>query len=94
MEKTPKRLVHWALEYSNSPFGSPTSEASSSESVNSSSTLQYVNSQLVAHGFAQSPGLALDGLSNSDSEKVVKCLMGMLSQRRVRHFNLVSSMRY
>ncbi|KAA1470163.1 hypothetical protein DENSPDRAFT_928667 [Dentipellis sp. KUC8613] len=81
MEKTPKRLVHWALEYSNSSFASPISEASSSESVNSSSTLQYVNSQLVAHGFAQSPGLVLDGLSNSDSEKVVKCLMGMLSQR-------------
>ncbi|KAI0318772.1 Afadin and alpha-actinin-binding-domain-containing protein [Amylostereum chailletii] len=81
MTETPKKLVHWALQYSNSPVGSPFSEASSTDSVTSTSTLQYVNSQLVAHGFSLSPGLSLDGLSNGDSEKVVRCLFAMLSQR-------------
>ncbi|KIJ34811.1 hypothetical protein M422DRAFT_262997 [Sphaerobolus stellatus SS14] len=53
----------------------------SSEDYEQTSTLQYVNSQLVAHGFARSQGLSLDGISASDGERVVKCLMSMLSQR-------------
>jgi hypothetical protein len=58
-----------------------------SEDYEATSTLQYVNSQLVAHGFARSPGLALDGLGNADSERVVKCLLSMLGQRIVRCFH-------
>ncbi|KIM90284.1 hypothetical protein PILCRDRAFT_84369 [Piloderma croceum F 1598] len=80
MTATPRKLVHWALDVSLSQFGSPYSDASS-DSVISTSSLQYINSQLVAHGFAPSPGLSLDGLSNADMERVVKCLLGMLSQR-------------
>ncbi|KAF8505061.1 Afadin and alpha-actinin-binding-domain-containing protein [Gautieria morchelliformis] len=53
----------------------------SSEVYEPTSTLQYVNSQLVAHGFARSPGLSLDGLANGDSERIVKCILAMLSQR-------------
>jgi hypothetical protein len=51
--------------------------------VTSSSSLQYVNSQLVAHGYIQHPGLSLDGLSNTDTECLVKCLLALLSQRIV-----------
>lgn len=54
-----------------------------SEDYEPSSTLQYVNSQLVAHGFARAPGLSIDGISNEDGQKLVKCLMAMLSQRMV-----------
>ncbi|KAI0058856.1 hypothetical protein BV25DRAFT_1993962 [Artomyces pyxidatus] len=81
METPLKKLVHFAPGPSTSPDGSPYSEASSSGSVTSTSTLQYVNAQLISHGFTISPGLSLDGLSNGDSEKVVKCLFAMLSQR-------------
>ncbi|OSX64473.1 hypothetical protein POSPLADRAFT_1137091 [Postia placenta MAD-698-R-SB12] len=76
---TPKKLVHWALDMSFSGFGSPLSDASTE--ANSSSSLQYINSQLIAHGFTHSPGLSLDGLSKEDTDKVVKCLLGMLGQR-------------
>ncbi|KDQ61460.1 hypothetical protein JAAARDRAFT_45107 [Jaapia argillacea MUCL 33604] len=79
MAHTPARGVHWALH--DSPIGSPFSEGSSTDSVTSTSTVQYVNGQLIAHGFVQAPGLNLDGLANSDMERVVKCLQGMLSQR-------------
>ncbi|THH26975.1 hypothetical protein EUX98_g7212 [Antrodiella citrinella] len=80
---TPKKksVVHWALDASLSDFGSPFSEGSSAESTSSTSSLQYINSQLLAHGFTQNPGLSLDGLQKEDSERVVKCLLGMLSQR-------------
>ncbi|KAI0042736.1 hypothetical protein FA95DRAFT_1547240 [Auriscalpium vulgare] len=78
---TPKKLVHFAPSPSPSSIGSPFSEGTSSDSVNSSSTLQYVNAQLISHGFTTAPGLGLDGLSNGDSERVVKCLFAMLSQR-------------
>ncbi|KAI0036208.1 Afadin and alpha-actinin-binding-domain-containing protein [Vararia minispora EC-137] len=80
MAQTPKKLVHWAVEYSKSPLASPASDASSAHG-DSTSTLQYVNGQLCAHGFATSPGISLDGLSSASSEKVVKCLFAMLSQR-------------
>ncbi|OJA18318.1 hypothetical protein AZE42_02805 [Rhizopogon vesiculosus] len=81
MAAMPQKLVHWALDVSISDFGSPYSEASSSDSVTSTSSLQYINSQLVAHGFTPSPGLSCDGLSNSDIDKLAKCLLAMLSQR-------------
>ena len=82
MACTPKKLVHWSgeneiAEYS---YGSPGSDVSS---VNATSTLQYVNSQLAAHGFSKPPGLSLEGTSREDEEKCVKCLLAMLSQRMV-----------
>lgn len=82
---TPKKksVVHWALDASLSDFGSPFSEGSSADSTSSTSSLQYINSQLLAHGFTQNPGLSLEGLQKEDSERVVKCLLGMLSQRIV-----------
>lgn len=57
-----------------------------SEDYEATSTLQYVNSQLVAHGFAHSPGLTLDGLGNADGKRVVRCLLAMLDQRVVGWF--------
>ncbi|KAI0773249.1 Afadin and alpha-actinin-binding-domain-containing protein [Trametes elegans] len=78
---TPKKLVHWALNASLSDLGSPFSDAGSSESCSSTSSLQYINSQLVAHGFTHGDGLSLDGLAKQDADKVVKCILGMLSQR-------------
>ncbi|KAH8991706.1 Afadin and alpha-actinin-binding-domain-containing protein [Lactarius akahatsu] len=70
-----KNTVHWAP--------SPLSDASSvsTTSINSTSTLQYVNSQLVSHGFALLPGLSLDSLSSTEADGVTKCLLAMLSQR-------------
>ncbi|KAG2363148.1 Afadin and alpha-actinin-binding-domain-containing protein [Suillus spraguei] len=81
MAVTPRKLVHWALDVSISDFGSPCSEATSSDSVASTSSLEYINSQLIAHGFAHSPGLSFEGLSNSDIDQLAKCLLAMLSQR-------------
>ncbi|KAI0628058.1 Afadin and alpha-actinin-binding-domain-containing protein [Trametes polyzona] len=78
---TPKKLVHWALNASLSDLGSPFSDAGSSDSCSSTSSLQYVNSQLLAHGFTHGSGLCLDGLAKEDADKVVKCILGMLSQR-------------
>ncbi|KAH8995051.1 Afadin and alpha-actinin-binding-domain-containing protein [Lactarius hatsudake] len=74
-----KNTVHWAP----SPIQSPLSDASSTSttSINSTSTLQYVNSQLVSHGFALLPGLSLDSLSSTEADGVTKCLLAMLSQR-------------
>lgn len=82
MEKTPKKLVHWALDPSLSDFGSPFSEGSSSN-TDSSSSLQYINSQLISHGFTHKPGLSLDGTSKEEADRAVKCLLAMLSQRIV-----------
>ncbi|KAG2345803.1 hypothetical protein BDR05DRAFT_988455 [Suillus weaverae] len=81
MAATPRKLVHWAFDVSISDFGSPCSEATSSDSVASTSSLEYINSQLVAHGFTHSPGLSFDGLSNSDTDQLARCLLAMLSQR-------------
>ena len=48
------------------------------------SSLQYANSQLIAHGFAHSPGISLDGLSTADMEGAVKVLLSLMNQRVVR----------
>lgn len=83
MAMTPKKLVHWALgDESMSDFGSPFTNTSSEPALPTSS-LQYINSQLVARGFAPSPGLSLDGISSTDAERIVKCLWSMLNQRVV-----------
>ena len=79
---TPKKLVHWALDVSLSGLGSPFSEATSSDSI-ATSSLDYINAQLLAHGFTHEKGLSLDGLAKEDTDKVIKCLLGMLSQRIV-----------
>ncbi|KAJ7696433.1 Afadin and alpha-actinin-binding-domain-containing protein [Mycena rosella] len=76
MATTPAKGVHWGLE---PRFGSPFSDASSA--MISTSSLDYINSQLVAHGFAPAPGLSLDGVAPADLERAVKCLLGLLSQR-------------
>ncbi|KAI0339683.1 hypothetical protein BDW22DRAFT_1422215 [Trametopsis cervina] len=74
-----KKLVHWSLDPSGSPvFGSPGSEGLSDTT---SSSLPYINSQLIAHGFTHQPGLSLEGTNKEDTERVVKCLLAMLSQR-------------
>ncbi|KAG2742975.1 hypothetical protein P692DRAFT_20866096 [Suillus brevipes Sb2] len=78
---TPRKLVHWGLDVSISDLGSPCSEATSSDSVASTSSLEYINSQLIAHGFTHSPGLSFEGLSNSDTDQLARCLLAMLSQR-------------
>jgi hypothetical protein len=76
-----KNSVHWAP----SPILSPLSDSLSQSSsfTSSSSTIQYINSQLISHGFAVPPGLSLDGLSTADAENVTKCVLSMLSQRVV-----------
>ena len=60
----------------------------SSSEMNYTSSLQYLNSQLIAHGFAQNPGISLDGLSTSNTEGVVKVLLSLMNQRVVRLFPL------
>ncbi|PPQ75446.1 hypothetical protein CVT26_016220 [Gymnopilus dilepis] len=82
MAETPRRAVHWdnnspSLSNLDSPFFNATYETS----VDSTSSLEFVNAQLVAHGFAPTPGLSLEGISNESMSRVVKCLLALLSQR-------------
>ncbi|EKM50715.1 uncharacterized protein PHACADRAFT_213607 [Phanerochaete carnosa HHB-10118-sp] len=83
-----KKLVHWALETLGSPSlpslklpGNYEDESSTESSEESTATLQYVNSQLLAHGFTYQPGLSLEGTSKEEAGKVLKCLVSMLGQR-------------
>jgi hypothetical protein len=46
--------------------------------------MHFINAQLLAHGFAHSGGLSVDGLAVQDMEKLTKCLISMLGQRTVR----------
>ncbi|KAJ3810061.1 Afadin and alpha-actinin-binding-domain-containing protein [Lentinula aff. lateritia] len=71
------KTVHWN---SQSP-GIDSPSQSSEESFVSTSSLQYVNSQLVAHGFTTSSGLSLDGLSKGELDRAVKCFLDLLTQR-------------
>ncbi|KAH7335616.1 Afadin and alpha-actinin-binding-domain-containing protein [Rhizoctonia solani] len=76
--QTPERRgVRWAFDVANSPFGG-TAEPSTPET--STSSLAYVNSQIIAHGFARMP-LDLSELGREEQNRVVKCVLGMLSQR-------------
>jgi hypothetical protein len=61
----------------------PETDGNSSE-MSHTSSLQYLNSQLVAHGFAHNPGISLDGLSTTNTESVVKVLLSLMNQRVVR----------
>ena len=58
----------------------------SSSEMSYTSSLQYLNSQLLAHGFAHNSGISLDGLSTSNTESVVKVLLSLMNQRVVRLF--------
>ncbi|KAF8448876.1 Afadin and alpha-actinin-binding-domain-containing protein [Boletus edulis BED1] len=73
--------VHWALDVSVSDFGSPFDTTTTTTSCSSTTSFQYINSQLVAHGFTRSPGLPLEGISGENMECLTKCLLAMLSQR-------------
>ncbi|KAG6381745.1 Afadin and alpha-actinin-binding-domain-containing protein [Boletus reticuloceps] len=73
--------VHWALDVSVSDFGSPFDTTTTTTSCSSTTSFQYINSQLVAHGFTRSPGLPLEGISGENMERLTKCLLAMLSQR-------------
>ncbi|KAM6497284.1 hypothetical protein JOM56_007757 [Amanita muscaria] len=77
---TPKKSVHWGTDNSFSDTASSPS-FSSTTSDHSSSTFEYLNSQLIAHGFAPPPGLSLDGVSNANAERIAKCLLELLGQR-------------
>ncbi|KAK2464015.1 hypothetical protein APHAL10511_003959 [Amanita phalloides] len=77
---TPKKSVHWGVNNSFSDIGDSLSFASTT-SDHSSSTFEYVNAQLVAHGFVPTPGLSLDGISNTNAERIAKCLLDLLGQR-------------
>ena len=61
-----------------------TDKDGNSSEMNYTSSLQYLNSQLIAHGFAHNPGISLDGLSTANTESVVKVLLSLLNQRVVR----------
>ena len=85
MAFTPRKSVQFAGddEVQEFVYGSPYSEGSSTDSINASSTLQYINSQLVAHGFARGSGVSFDGLSKQDADRLSKCMLAMLGQRAV-----------
>jgi hypothetical protein len=59
-------------------------DAGGNSEMSHTSSLQYLNSQLIAHGFAHNPGISLDGLSTSNMESVVKVLLSLMNQRVVR----------
>ena len=67
----------------NEEIGSPASSDTSTDTIIPTSSLDHLNSQLVAHGFAPSPGLCLDGISSRNLDRVVKCLLDLLGQRIV-----------
>ncbi|KAL0068361.1 hypothetical protein AAF712_004439 [Marasmius tenuissimus] len=88
MAATPanKKLVHWessspAISEDLDSISLSLPNSSTESSFVSTSSLQYVNAQLVAHGFTSTPGLSLEGISNEDLNRATKCLMDMLAQR-------------
>lgn len=79
-----KKQLHWAVQFASSPIASSDSRDTSSIADPAPATLQYVNAQLIAHGFASAPGISLDGLSGSKADSMVKTLFALLGQRMVR----------
>lgn len=57
-------------------FGSPLSVAAPT-------SIDYLNAQLVAHGFTHGAGLNLADLRGREQQDVLKCLSNMLGQRLV-----------
>lgn len=80
------KLLRWAFKEGLPPLSPFTSD--SEEWGSSSSSLAFLSSQLVAHGFARPPGLAqpLHKLDPDELEPVLKCLRDLLAQRIVRLF--------
>ncbi|EJD41752.1 hypothetical protein AURDEDRAFT_153111 [Auricularia subglabra TFB-10046 SS5] len=83
-----RKIVRWAYDIANSSLGSPPqidpslNDATFESDVDSDDGgLAYVNAQLLAHGFAHGNGLDLGGLDAGSAKAVVKCIMGLLSQR-------------
>lgn len=66
-----------------SATGNLTDADGNTSEMSYTSSLQYLNSQLIAHGFTHDPGISLDGLSTSNTESVVKVLLSLMSQRVV-----------
>lgn len=84
MAHTPKKSVHWKMASpSLSVLDSPYFDMSDESSMDSMSSLDFINSQLVAHGFVDSPGLSLGGMEKDDSTRLVKCMLALLGQRVV-----------
>ncbi|KAF9038556.1 Afadin and alpha-actinin-binding-domain-containing protein [Panaeolus papilionaceus] len=82
MSTTPTKKVHWQNKDSPySDFGSPFFEQESEASVISPTSVEYINNQLLAHGFVSPPGISLDGISPDASTRVIKCMLALLSQR-------------
>lgn len=79
---TPK-LLRWAPDTGLSP--SPASSDDGAEWDSPSSSLAYLNSQLLAHGFIRPPGIVqpLSRLTPDELEPVMKCLRDLLEQRMV-----------
>lgn len=69
------RAIHFD-DVSMSSIGSPFSAAAPT-------SVDYLNAQLVAHGFAHGHGLNLSDLRGKDQQTVLKCLANMLGQRLV-----------
>ncbi|KAF8628716.1 hypothetical protein AX17_005938 [Amanita inopinata Kibby_2008] len=81
MAANPKKSVHWNTNDSLSDLGSPSFASITSDSCTPPSSLEYVNAQLVAHGFAAPPGLSFDGISNASSQRIANCFLELLGQR-------------
>lgn len=45
------------------------------------STLEFLNTQLVSQGYVPAPGLQLQVLQGKDQERAVRCILSLLSQR-------------
>lgn len=69
------RALHFQ-DISMSSIGSPLSAAAPD-------SLDFLNSQLVAHGFAHGNGLNLTDMRGRDQQQLLKCLSNMLGQRVV-----------
>lgn len=91
MASTPKRAVRWGVDAQHqlSPMDSPQfdgtydGDTSGASSAWTGANLEFLNAQLVAHGFVPSPGLSLDGLDGAESTRVMKCFLALLNQRMV-----------
>jgi hypothetical protein len=53
----------------------------STVALDPSSTLEYLNSQLVSQGYVPPPGLQLQVLQGKDQERAIRCILSLLSQR-------------
>ncbi|EIN03847.1 hypothetical protein PUNSTDRAFT_146828 [Punctularia strigosozonata HHB-11173 SS5] len=73
--------VHFVVNDTISDIQSSVGDITSDFAQGSQGSLQFINAQLLAHGFIYGSPLSLDGLGREDEARVVKCLLGMLSCR-------------